>query len=254
VVAQRVEPPQRLLLLQSCDNLHLVMSARDLRAARLGKNWSQVEAAARLGVSQPYLAMLERGQRRLTPKLALRAARLYDLAPTAVPHSQREFPARLNAATLAKDLAGLGYSAFAHLRSRTWRLRNPGEVLLAALAQDDLEPRLVEALPWLVLRYWTLDWSWVVREAKVRDLQNRLGFVVSLARSLAARTEDREKARALADLEVQLDRSRLAREDTLCRASLPEPERRWLVEHRSEAAKHWNLLTDWTADALRYAA
>src|ERR1700675_1132159 len=64
---------------------------------------------------------------------------------------------------------------------------NPAEVLLGALAQDDLEPRLVEALPWLVLRYSTLDWSWVVREAKVRDLQNRLGFVVGLARQLAVR-------------------------------------------------------------------
>lgn len=230
------------------------MNGRDLRAARVGKHWSQVEAAARLGVSQPYLAMLERDQRRLTPKLALRAAKLYGLAPAAVPRSQREFPARVNAATLAKDLAGLGYPAFAYLRSRTWRPRNPGEVLLTALAQDDLEPRLVEALPWLVLKYWTLDWSWVVPEAKVRDLQNRLGFVVSLARSLAERAEDQEKARALADLEVRLDRSRLAREDTLCRASVPEPERRWLLEHRSEAAKHWNLLTDWTADALRYAA
>lgn len=230
------------------------MSGRDLRAARLGKNWSQVEAAARLGVSQPYLAMLEKDQRRLTPKLALRAARVYDLAPTAVPRSRRELPARVNAATLARDLAGLGYPAFAYLRSRNWRPKNPGEVLLTALAQDDLEPRLVESLPWLVLRYWTLDWSWVVREAKGRDLQNRLGFVVSLARSLADRADDKQKAGALADLEAQLDRSRLAREDTLCRASLPESERRWLAEHRSEPAKHWNILTDWTADALRYAA
>ena len=230
------------------------MNGRDLRAARLSKIWSQVEAAARLCVSQPYLAMLERGQRRVTPKLALRAARLYDLAPTAVPRSRRKFPARVNAATLARDLAGLGYPAFAYLHTRNWRPKNPGEVLLTALAQDDLEPRLVEALPWLVLRYWTLDWSWVVPEAKVRDLQNRLGFAVSLARSLADRADNKQKARALADLEVQLDLSRLAREDTLCRASMPEPERRWLAEYRSEAAKHWNLLTDWTADALRYAA
>src|SRR3990167_513491 len=230
------------------------MRAHDLRAARLRKNWSQVEAAGRLGVSQPYLAMLERGQRPLTPKLALRAARLYDLAPTAVPRSGRECPVRVDAATLARNLAGLGYPGFAYLRSRIWRPKNPGEVLLTALAQDNVEPRLVEALPWLVLRYWTLDWSWVVREAKVRDLQNRLGFLVSLARSLADRADDNQTTRVLADLEGQLYRSRLAREDTLCRASLPEPERRWLAEHRSELAAHWNLLTDWTADALRYAA
>jgi len=43
-----------------------------------------------------------------------------------------------------------------------------------------------------------------VREAKVRDLQNLLGFVVSLARSLADRADDKQKARALVDLQVQL--------------------------------------------------
>ena len=230
------------------------MKADDLRVARLGKSWSQVEAARRLGVSQPYLAMLERGQRRLTPRLALRAARLYDLPPTAVPRAQRGFRGPLGSATLARDLAGLGYPGFAYLRSRHPVPKNPGEVLLAALAKDDLEPRLVEALPWLVLRYWTLDWSWVVREAKMRDLQNRLGFVVSLARRLAERAGHERTALTLRTLEAELDRSRLAREDTLCRASLPAAERRWLTEHRSEEAKHWNLLTDWTADALRYAA
>ncbi len=230
------------------------MNTHDLRAARLAKGWSQVAAAIRLGVSQPYHAMLERGRRRVTPSLARRAAKLYALAPTAVPRAHREFPARVTAAMLARDLAGLRYPAFAYLRSRSWTPKNPGEVLLAALAQGDLEARLVEALPWLVLRYLTLDWSWVVREAKARDLQNRLGFVVGLARRLAERAGAEGKSRALADLEAQLDRSRLVREDSLCRASLPEPERRWLAEHRPEAAKHWNLLTDWTAEALRYAA
>src|SRR5712691_5008077 len=223
------------------------MNFTNLKTARLAKGLSQVEAAGRLKVSQSYLAMLEGGVRRLTPELARRAMRVYDLAPTALPPSELNVASDQTASeTLAGDLAALGYPGFAYLRPRNWKPKNPGEVLLAALAQDDLEPRLVEALPWLVLRYWTLDWPWVVREAKVRDLQNRLGFVVSLGRSLADRAEDEEKARVLADLEAQLDRSRLAREDTLCRASLPDPERRWLVEHRSEAAKHWNLLTDWT--------
>ena len=246
--------PEGLMISHSCDNLGDAMTSRDLRTARLGKGLSQVDAAARLGVSQPYLAMLERGQRRLTPKLAVRTAKLYGLSPTVVPRSRSDLPARVEAATLARDTAGLGYPGFAHLRSPNWTPKNPGEVLLTALAQHDLEPRLVEALPWLVLRYSNLGWSWVVREAKVRDLQNRLGFVVALARQLAMRVGDKEKARALRDLEAQLERSRLVREDTFCRASLPEAERYWLLEHRPDAAKHWNLLTDWTADALRYAA
>lgn len=140
------------------------------------------------------------------------------------------------------------------MRPRNWKPKNPSEVLLTALAQDDLEARLVEALPWLVVKYWPLDQGWLVREAKLRDLQNRLGFVVSLARYLAERAGDERKARALKELETDLERSRLAREDTLCKASMREPERRWLAENRSEEGKRWNLLTDWTADALRYVA
>ncbi|MEK6664918.1 MAG: helix-turn-helix transcriptional regulator [candidate division NC10 bacterium] len=228
------------------------MNSNDLKSGRSAKGLSQVQAATRLGVSQPYLAMLESGRRRLTPELARRAMKVYDLPPTVLPPSELLSRHRVDAEVLANDLAALGYPGFAYLRPRNWKPKNPSDVLLAALAQDDLEARLVEALPWLVLRYWTLDWEWLVREAKLRDLQNRLGFVVSLARRLAERARDERKARALNELESELERSRLAREDTLCKASLPEPERRWLAENRPEEAKHWNVLTDWTVDALRY--
>jgi hypothetical protein len=112
---------------------------------------------------------------------------------------------------------------------------------------------VVEGLPWLLLRYAPFDDRWLVREAKLRDLQNRLGFVVSLARRLAERRGDHDEVRVLEVLEAQLERSRLAREDTLCK-SVREPQRRWLVAHRGEEARHWNLLTDWTVDAVRYVA
>jgi hypothetical protein len=180
--------------------------------------------------------------------------KVYGLSPTVLPPSEPPSRHRVDAETLAKDLAALGYPGFAYLRPRKWKPKNPSEVLLAALAQDDLEARLVEALPWLVVKYWPLDREWLVREAKLRDLQNRLGFVVSLACRLAERAGDARKAWALKEFETELERSRLAREDTLCEASLPEPERRWLAEHRSEEAKRWNVLTDWTGDALRYVA
>lgn len=231
------------------------MNSMDLKTARLAKGLSQAEAAPRLGVSQPYLAMLESGKRRLTPTLALRAMKAYDLPPTALPHEELNMPpARAASEALARDLAALGYPGFGHLRPRHWKPKNPGQVLLTALAQEDLESRLVEALPWLVLTFWPLDEAWLVREAKLRDLQNRLGLVVTLARRCAERRGDEPRAQALRGLEAVLERSRLAREDTLCRGSLPEAERRWLTEHRPADARRWNVLTDWTVDALRYVA
>jgi transcriptional regulator with XRE-family HTH domain len=224
-----------------------------LREARQSKGLTQAAAAARLGLSQPYLAMLERGQRRLTPAVARRAMRLYDLSPAVLPPVTPRAGPHSTPATLAHDLALLGYPGFAHLRPRGGARRNPAEVLLEALGHDDLEARLVEALPWLVLRYSPLDHGWLVPNAKVRDLQNRLGFVVTLARQVAERQADGERAGTLQELERGLEPSRLAREDTLCRASMPPVERRWLAEHASKSARHWNLVTDWRADALRYS-
>ena len=78
------------------------MSSTELRTARTGKGLTQAQAAVRLGVSQPYVAMLERGERRLTPRLARRVARLYGLSPTAVPPSSSIAESR-GAAELASD-------------------------------------------------------------------------------------------------------------------------------------------------------
>ena len=123
------------------------MTFHDLKAGRTTKGLKQTQAAARLGVSQPYLAMLENGARRLTPKLARRAMKVYGLPPTVLPHSQLVPRPRVDADTLANDLAALGYPGFAHLRPPKQRPKNPSDVLLEALAQDDLEARVVEALP-----------------------------------------------------------------------------------------------------------
>jgi transcriptional regulator with XRE-family HTH domain len=232
----------------ACDRLSDAMT--ELRTARQSRGWTQARAAARLGVSQPYLAMLEAGQRPLTPAVARRAMRVYGLAPTVLPPAAPA--ARATAETLAQDLAALGYPGFAHLARRGGVAKHPGAVLLTALAQLELEARVVEALPWVLLRYWTLDRDWLVREAKLRDLQNRLGFVVRLAREVAEPEGDRPRLAGLRALEAALDQSRLAREDTLGRAGLSEAERRRLEPRRSAAARHWNLLTDWTAEALRY--
>src|SRR2546428_320224 len=140
------------------------MTWETLKRERQARGWSQTEAARRLGVSQPYVAMLERGQRRMTPRLAKRALDVYGLPPTAMPPRGVPAYAGDSAELLATDVAALGYPGFAYLRPRDWDPKNPAEVLLAALAQNDLEPRLFEALPWLVLRFAPFDHEWLVPE------------------------------------------------------------------------------------------
>jgi hypothetical protein len=152
---------------------------------------------------------------------------------------------------LASDLAALGYPGLTYLKSR--RKRNPAEVLLTALMAENLETRLAEALPWLVLEHPDLDWEWMVRAAKVNDLQNKLGFVTNVARRLAEKVDKLETVALLREKESVLEKSRLAREDTLCHDSLTQAERRWLQSNRSDEAKHWNLLTDLTPEHLSHA-
>jgi len=232
------------------------MKASDWRLARRKRGWSQQKAAAELGVSQSYLSMLETGKRPLPTDLARRMVLVYGLPSTSLPPSDgRWTPKKVDAQALAEALAALGYPGFAYLRQRRSK-KNPAEVLLTALAQDDLEARLFEALPWLLLKYWEMDASWLVEQAKLHDLQNRLGFVVTLARKAAPRVTGVNARRdaALKNLESALRRSLLAREETLCHARLSETERTWLKKHRPREAKQWNLLTDWRPGALRYVA
>ena len=232
----------------------LSMMNHHLRDGRRKARLTQMEAASRLGVSQPYLSQLERGRRPLTPALARTAATLYRLPATALPVPDTvNAGALVNPEKLARQLAGLGYPGLAHLGSGS--KANPAAVVLQALLQPDLEVRLSEALPWVLLNYPDLDWQWLVDHSKLHDVQNRLGFVVAVARAVAARHAGYSHAEGkLAAAEQQLERSRLAREDTLGRESMPPAERRWLAENRSPAARHWNVLTSLSDDQLSYAA
>lgn len=230
------------------------MTGEQLRTGREKKGWHQEQAALRLGVSQPYLSLLERGGRPVPEKLGRKAARVYGLSAATLPleASFEEFrPADQD--MLAADLAALGYPALSYLSARR-RKKNPAEVLLSALNSADLDSRLVEALPWVMWNFPEIDWQWLTRAAKLHDLQNRLGFVTAVARLVAETSRDREKADLLARRETELERSRLAREDTLCHDSLTLAERRWLQEHRTKEARHWGLLTDLAPEHLSYAA
>ena len=77
------------------------------RSARVAKGLSQVQAAARLRISQPYLAMLETGSRRMTRRLARRAMKVYDLPATVLPPSELGPSLRTRSGPdgLAQDLA-----------------------------------------------------------------------------------------------------------------------------------------------------
>jgi hypothetical protein len=162
----------------------------------------------------------------------------------------------------------LGYPGFAHVRPA--HRRNPVDVLLAALGNDNLDARVAEALPWLLLRYGVMDEAskkWLVEQARLRGLTNRLGFTVTLAKQVVERRAERsaersaerrdERAsdtyRALDQLEQELNRTRLAATDTFCQNHLSPEQRQWMEDSRPEAARHWNLLTNWRAEHLQYA-
>jgi transcriptional regulator with XRE-family HTH domain len=229
------------------------MTAEQWKTGREKAGLTQVQAAGSLNVSQPYLSQLETGLRVASVKLARKAARLYGLSPTAFPLPEPLDVPAVQPDDLQRKLASLGYPGFEYVRSKA--TGNPAEVVLGAVVKRDLDTRLVEALPWVLSAYTDLNWEWLRDRAKLQNAQNRLGYLVHLAKQTARALPERQGAGpVLSRWENDLEEARLAREGTLCRDSMPERERAWLRTNRPEAAAHWGLLTGLSADQLPYAA
>ncbi len=227
------------------------MSGREFKAARRRLALSQTEVAERLGVSQPYVALVEAGRRRLPQNLVRKAVRTLRLSPTALP-LEGLADRQLDSQWFAQQFSALGYPGFAYMRAN--RRRNPSEVLLAALSQQNLEARVCEGLVWVLL-YYEMDTDWLVPHARLRNLSNRLGFLVSLAKKTAEQRGGVKPTcyECLTRLEEELRPSRLAREDTFCQAPLSLNEREWLSQNRSSEAAEWNVLSDLRPEHLQYA-
>lgn len=228
------------------------MKRDEFKSARLAKGWTQTQAAAHMRMTQAYLNYLENGKRRLTPDLVRRATSVYGLPPQALPVADTFTPVQTDDQQMTEFLARLGYPGFAYLRSRSQK-RHPFEVLLRGLAQKSLDARVAEALPWVAMKYAQPD-PWLVGNARKFNLQNRLGFVVSLARRVAETRSDRPRSAELAELESLLDESRLVKEDAFYRPPRTDSEREWLRKNRTEDAAHWNMLTDMRPEHLQYAS
>jgi len=222
------------------------MTGAHVRAARRTRGVKQQDLARQLGVSQGYVSLLERNRRAVTPRLARKLASVLEMSATLLPvHGTK--PLKVERAS--RVLGALGYEGFGYLRGR--RL-NPAELLLGILGAEDVDGRVVEALPWLALKYPNLNWEWLVPLAKQQDLQNRLGFVVSVARGLADSRGDANAAAVLRRWERVLQNSRLQKEDTFSRRSLTAAEQKWLRVHRSPEAKRWNVLSTLSAESMRH--
>jgi transcriptional regulator with XRE-family HTH domain len=194
---------------------------------------TQVNAASVLGVSQPYLSLLEKGARPLTA--ALRGRMRASRGRVAAGSSDDRFRAQLSA---------LGYPGFAHVVKSRPKPR-AADFLMAVLARPDADARVVEALPWLVGAYQNqLDFASLVRQAKLQNLQNRLGFLLQAAGvgTPGGRLAVRE-----------LDRARLLQEDTMCWDSMPAATREWMRANRTPLAEHWNVLTRLRAEDVHNA-
>lgn len=182
--------------------------------------------------------------------LAPLLVRKFRLSPVVLPLPELDPQfAPMDPDEVAAQLAAFGYPGFTHMK-KTSSGMNPAFVVAAALAHDDLDARLVEALLWVLVTFRDLDWSWLCAQCKLLNLQNRLGYLVSLAKKLSKPGEGAEMGEAL----IELERSRLVVEGTLCKESMPSAERAWVRNHRPADARHWNLLTTLTVEQLTHAA
>lgn len=225
------------------------MTSTDWRAGRVNTGLTQAKAAQQLGISQAYLSQLENGSRKAAEACSRKAADLYGLPPTVLPLPSN--PEEVSPDEIQVELAAAGYPGFSHVRAPV--KTNPAKVVYGTVVKRDVDTRLVEALPWVLSTYPDLNWVWLRDQVKLRNAQNRLGYLLFLAKQLAASDPARHGAvEILTAWEKDLEDSRLATEGTLCRDSMPEAEKLWLRENRPEAAAHWGLLTSLTSEQLFY--
>lgn len=226
---------------------------RDLRKSRNSKGLTQSEVALKLGVTQAYISMLEKGERRLSAKQLRALVDLYGLSPTALSLTTRKTRKKVDNKEIAVQLAALGYPGFSYL-SKLRPSQNPAKLLMTALTNDNLEARVAEGLPWLVYTYSELNWGWCADQAKAASVTNRLGFILTLARGLAELHGNTTTAAVLSDIEARLKPAVLLRPQTLCRERMTQAERRWLETHRSAQALEWNVLSDISSQSLVHAS
>ncbi len=212
--------------------------AATLQHWRKRNGLTQVDAASLLGVSQPYLSLLEHGARPLTAALRKRMK----TARRAVSQSDGQEAAE---DSFRAQLSALGYPGFAHVAPARPK-PSPDHLLLSVLARPDADARIVEGLPWLVRQYARqMDLNWLVRQAKLQNLQNRLGFLLQVA---GVQTQE------VLSAVRELDRARLLQEATLCWDSMPAPTREWMRANRTTLAQHWNVLTRLQPEDIHNAA
>ena len=255
VPARRTHPRRHACHITHPVILYRGVTGAQLREARTRAGWKQRRLASRLRVTQAFLSLVESGKRRLSGRHAEQVVRLLRLSPTALPLDHTaEGRSRTDNEWVLSALARLGYPGYAYRKTRG-RPVNPGEVLLRALALDGLDPRLVEALPWLLLRFEGYDLDRLVEAARLANVQNCLGFVATLARAVAERsTALSHRSGALRALEDALEPYRLAREDGFWQERISARMRAWVLANRSAAAEHWNVLTDLAPEHLTYAS
>jgi len=124
------------------------------------------------------------------------------------------------------------------------------KTLQRAFKVRTLHPRLVEALTWVAMEFWALDWESVTRTALAAGTQNRLGYLLDLAREEAAHQNRAVASARLAAVQRGLEASRSDQEDEFFEAFGSELERQFVLARRPPAAAFWRMCTDYTPACL----
>ena len=164
---------------------------------------------------------------------------------------------------LEKALAVLGYPGFAYLaryvkfEGDSRRALDPTELIRWAVAQDVLDVRLIEGLPWLLAAYATkINWGQLISDAQKQDAQNRLGYLAHLAIELVETKPSLsrpEARRLLKQSLLQLQEIRSFQEQTLMEEWSGPTMRVWLQTNRPQEAAEWHMLTTLTINDLQHA-
>jgi hypothetical protein len=157
----------------------------------------------------------------------------------------------LNQDWMYDELAAFGYPCFAPHGGGT-PTYTPASFLAHVLDLPEVEPRVVDGLPWLVYAFPLMEWDWLIEEMRLRGRQNRLGFLVDLAIELAETLGETARVKRLQPQRDLLNLIKLDEDETPCNEQMTEGMRTLRRDRRSTTAAHWNLACDTELKHLHY--
>lgn len=203
----------------------------------------QKGVAERMGVSQSVISKIEAGTREPTATELWKLAILYKKPLSYFFAEEKIRPLFITEEIVVWHIDHYGYKLLVSRKVNAAKFQISLEETILAVLQWFSSPRLLESLP-ILLCFNDVDADELYESAVKEGLQNKLGFIVSIAMECVKGMSKNDNIQELSRLRKKLEWMKLAREESFNEHidEMSEATLDYLRKTRDPLASKWNLL------------